>query len=142
MTKWEIRIKKTVIYTKLDDLHDYDQAYIDLDNVLSMYLEEHKLFKRNFDKTIQRIYQELNSNKVTSEFLTDRAFKIVELGRQSLAKIPKILSYSGPVTTLRALIYAFMIGNNGNYMNEFKLLAGFTRYGVNNPTPTVRKRIA
>jgi hypothetical protein len=40
------------------------------------------------------------------------------------------------------MIYALMTSQNTNRMNVSQFMAGVSRYGVENPTPVIKKRIA
>ena len=40
------------------------------------------------------------------------------------------------------MVYAYLCGNNDSHANDFEFLAGCNRFAVDNPTPTITKRIA
>jgi len=42
---------------------------------------------------------------------------------------------------MRAMVYALMTGENSTKLNEVMFLAGCNRFGIDNPLPTVRKRL-
>lgn len=50
--------------------------------------------------------------------------------------------YTGSVSTTRALVYAFMSGANNHLVNEVQFSAACNRFGVENPSPTIKKRLA
>lgn len=52
------------------------------------------------------------------------------------------LRYPEKIGTVRALLYAFMCGDNTSEINEMEMMAGCQRYGVDNPAPVVTKRLA
>lgn len=52
------------------------------------------------------------------------------------------MAQTGEITTIRAMIYALMTSQNTNRMNVSQFMAGVSRYGVENPTPVIKKRIA
>ena len=49
---------------------------------------------------------------------------------------------AGQLTNARAMLFAYMSGHNNQVMNEVQFTNGCRRFGVDNPMPTVKKRIA
>ena len=108
-----------------------------------MYLEEFKAVKRASIKKIQKSFT-LNSKQSSfqQEFSLDTAFAILKESRQTVEKISNLLKYTGNVTTTRAYLYALMTGTNNNHMDEIKFTVGCSRFGIDNPMPTIKKRLA
>ena len=78
-----------------------------------------------------------------SDMTDEAAQKIIETTRsQPFWGIAPFTEFTSKVCTTRALLYAFMSGMNNHIINEIQFTAGCNRFGIENPTPTVRKRIA
>lgn len=71
----------------------------------------------------------------------DNALDAIKDLRQAKTLSP-VIQFSGQISLLRAMAYAFMCGTNDGHANDFEFLAGCNRYAVDNPTPTIMKRIA
>jgi hypothetical protein len=54
MFKWAQKIKSAVKRTKLSELDDNDSEYLDIDNLLSLFLEEFKTAKKMFSKILNK----------------------------------------------------------------------------------------
>jgi len=52
------------------------------------------------------------------------------------------LNFTGSISNIRAFLYALMCGGNNQEFNEIELLAACNRYGVDNPTQTISKRLS
>ena len=61
---------------------------------------------------------------------------------RSKAKQPPFLAQTSTLTTCRAMVFGLMSGTNGTSVNEVEFLAGVNRFGITNPTPIIKKRIA
>ena len=46
MAKWAVRIRKLSRKLKTDDLNDFDTDFVDIDILLTMYVDEFRQFKR------------------------------------------------------------------------------------------------
>ena len=53
-----------------------------------------------------------------------------------------ILSFAGPFSQLRAYVYAMLCGDNNFLCNEYEFVAGCNRFGLDNPSPIVTRRLA
>ena len=54
----------------------------------------------------------------------------------------QFLSFGGQITQLRALVYGLMCGKNGFEISENEFIAGCARFGLDNPTPIITRRLA
>ena len=61
-TKWEVRVRKNCRQLKTEDINNYDTDYIDIDWLLSSYLEEFKNHRRNNLKRIQKVFTGYNKD--------------------------------------------------------------------------------
>ena len=53
-----------------------------------------------------------------------------------------LLMYANEMSQYRAMVYALMCGSNGNDVTDIEMQAGCNRFGLDNPVPTVTKRLA
>lgn len=54
----------------------------------------------------------------------------------------QFVGYPGQISCLRALIYGFMCGSNDEKVNEVEFGSGCNRFAMDNPTPTITKRLS
>jgi len=52
------------------------------------------------------------------------------------------MQFPGQISACRAMLYAYMCGSNTSEVNEIEFLAGCNRFAIDNPMPTITKRIA
>jgi hypothetical protein len=71
----------------------------------------------------------------------DNALDAIKDLRQAKTLSP-LIQFTGQISLLRSMVYAYLCGNNDGHANDFEFLAGCNRFAVDNPTPTVTKRIA
>lgn len=50
--------------------------------------------------------------------------------------------YPSTFTIRRAFLYALVCKDNNNYVNLVEFLAGCNRFGLDNPAPSIHKRIS
>jgi len=72
----------------------------------------------------------------------DNAKDVVYSVRNNKALSSYVVTFPSHIATLRALVYAYMCGTNQPDLNEFEFLAGCNRFAIDNPTPTITKRMA
>ena len=46
LTKWNLMVKRTIKKIKRDPGDEYDTEYVDVDTLLSMYIDEFRKFKK------------------------------------------------------------------------------------------------
>ena len=52
------------------------------------------------------------------------------------------MKYPGIITIRRAFLYALVCGDNGFEINTQEFIAGCNRFGIDNPSPIVTKRLS
>ena len=57
MTKWNMHVTRIIKKLKQDPNDDYDTEYVDVDQLLSMYLEWFKIYKRTQQKNLSKQFQ-------------------------------------------------------------------------------------
>lgn len=84
----------------------------------------------------------VQANKERNALSTDSGIQIIkEVTKKNKVQQPAV-SFAGPIATMRGMLYAFMCGTNGEDINDFEFMAGCNRFAIDNPLPTVTKRIA
>ena len=76
----------------------------------------------------------------------DGVFSCDEIDRLVQSCLPLISSsafakYPGHLTILRAFLYSLICKENTASINLVEFLAGCNRFGLDNPAPTIQKRI-
>ena len=81
--------------------------------MLSSYLEEFKNYRRNNLKKIQKVFTGVaKETTIENEIRFESVQKVVLECRKEPEGASNLLTWTGPVTTARALLYAFMTGAN------------------------------
>jgi hypothetical protein len=107
-----------------------------------MYLEEFKLYKKQTNKKIQKAFMAFTQKSaLVSEITTDMVHRVIKEARPKI-KFPPFLSQTSEFTTVRAFMYGLMTVKNTAKLNEVQFSAGLTRFGIENPMPVLKKRIA
>lgn len=108
-----------------------------------MYVNEFRDAKRIIQQDlISRFNMVIQENKERNALSTTSGVQIIkDVTKKNKVQQPAV-SFSGTIAFHRAMVYAFMCGTNGDDVNDFEFLAGCNRYAVDNPLPTVTKRIA
>ena len=52
LSGWGVKIRRACKKIKINDMDDFDTDYIDMDQLLLMYLEEYRSNKRNTTKRV------------------------------------------------------------------------------------------
>ena len=74
-------------------------------------------------------------------------FNTEEIDKIALACIPvtshsAFVKFPGVTTFRRAFLYALVCGENGYDINTQEFIAGCNRFGLDNPSPFITKRVA
>ena len=83
--------------------------------------------------------QDESRNSVTLENARD---VVQDVRNKTKPSTSNVVSWPSHIATLRALVYAYMCGTNQADLNEFEFLAGCNRFALDNPCPTITKRMA
>ena len=54
----------------------------------------------------------------------------------------QVLAWPGSFSLTRAFLYSSLCGDNFGEVTEAQFAAGCNRFGIDNPTPTISKRLA
>ena len=61
MTKWNMHVTRIVKRLKQDPNDDYDTEYVDVDQLLGMYMDWYKIYKRTHQKNLSKQFQRVIS---------------------------------------------------------------------------------
>jgi hypothetical protein len=105
-----------------------------------MYIEEFQAKKKQILKDMQREFMKKYAERKDGVFSTDEIDRIVQhclplLSSSSFVKFP------GSFTIRRAFLYSLICKENTSSINLVEFLAGCNRFGLDNPAPTIQKRI-
>ena len=125
---------------KINPTDEQETELIDIDILLEMYIEEFQARKKKILKDLQKEFMKKFSERKDGIFSTDEIDRIVQLclpliSNSAFAKFP------GPFTIRRAFLYALVCKENTGQVNLVDFLAGCNRYGLDNPSPTIHKRV-
>ena len=126
---------------KKDPSDDYDTEYVDVDVLMTMYVDWFKSFKVQQQQKLMKQFQRvIDGAGESSELSIDNISSIMSNLQQK--QNYQFLSFGGNICQLRAFIYATMCGKNGFNCSEPEFIAGCNRYGLDNPTPIITRRLA
>ena len=113
---------------------------IDIDVLLDYYVEEFTSRKKQILKDLQKEFMKKFTERKDGLFSTDEIDRIVQtclplISNSAFAKFP------GHFTIRRAFLYALVCKENTGQVNLVDFLAGCNRYGLDNPAPTIHKRV-
>ena len=83
-----------------------------------------------------------NANTHAVEPSLTIAMDSINQAKVSSVKAPPFVRFPGKVTCARALIHSFMNCSNTNQVTANKFSEGCVLFGIESPTPTIKKRIA
>lgn len=89
-------------------------------------------------KSFARVVQ---TNVKRDEVNLDNILSVIKEHKPIKSPSP-VMQFAGTVSYLRAFLFGLMTGNNNGEINEVEFLSGCTRFGIDNPTPIITKRIA
>ncbi len=116
-----------------------DKELIDVDVLLSLYLDQYLTKKKKQQGTILKQFNRaFNQNE--GIFTTEEVGSVVQAAK--LGKPPSPFSqYPGTVSRLRAFMYALTCDANSYEIKAKHFLAGCTRFGLDAPFPFIYARI-
>lgn len=79
LTKWNLLVKRTIKKIKRDPGDEYDTEYVDVDTLLSMYIDEFRKFKKAQQKQLTKQFSRVVSNNESrNEVSFDNVQSIME----------------------------------------------------------------
>ena len=111
-----------------------------MDVLLGMYCEEYKAKRKSNQKALSKEFMKKYQEQ-EGLFNTEEIDKIVH------SCIPPVspsayVKFASMVSIRRAFLYSLVCGENSFDINTQEFIAGCNRFGVDNPSPIVTKRIA
>ena len=111
-----------------------------------MYMEEYRAAKRANQKRLGKLYSRIkaesavSSQNHTKEFNYPVAAKVFNEYKNK--QTFHVLAWAGTFSLTRAYLYAELCGGMESEVNEQAFSAGCNRFGIDNPTPTITKRLS
>lgn len=125
---------------RIPDENDIEVEYIDLDQVLSNYLEEFMARKQKNQKTITKSFVKFFQEQ-EGIFNTDEIFSVCNSVIPQENLISPHVSYPGECTFLRAFLFALTTQNNSFDISNKNFLKGVGRFGIDSPYPCISKKL-
>jgi len=143
MAGWEAKIQKNIMKIKVNALDDQETEFVDVDQVMSMYMEQfHKLKEKKQIDILKGVGTLIKENDIQGADLG--IIDIEQLVRDLLPhKSPSpSVHFAKKMTICRAYIYSLVCGSNTDGIDPEEFLAGCNRFGIDNPTPIINKVLA
>lgn len=140
---WQQQIKKNIQRMKVNELDEAETDFIDIDLVLSFYIEDYKKLRRANQENIVKSLNTCNQhNENMNRDLSIKDVKrLLQLIIPTKSTAPNVV-FAKEVTIQRAFIYSLVCQTNDNKVTPEAFLAGCNRFGIDNPCPIITKRIA
>ena len=108
---------------RADELDEFETEYVDIDMLLSMYVEEFKIHRRITTQHLMKLFNGfvVRSKGIFTEFSMALANDVVREAKPKKIA-PLMLKFCGSISLTRAMIHAFMSGNNNNKVEEFTFI--------------------
>ena len=123
---------------RIPDDNEVEIEYIDLDQVLSNYIDEFMAKKQKNQKTLTKHFVKYFQEQ-EGIFNTDEIFSVWKniIPQENL--ISPFVSYPGELTFLRSFLFALTTQNNSFDISNKNFLKGVSRFGIDSPYPWVSK---
>ena len=113
--------------------------YIDMDSLMSAYMDEFLLKKSKNKKVLTKGFVKYYQEQ-------DGVFNIDEIKDIAHGVIPEetrsvFVRFAGEVCILRAFAFALMAGKNSYDITNKEFMEGCSRFGIDNPIPFIAKRL-
>lgn len=144
LKKWRYKVDVITTSTKL---HEHDQAaqsYIDVDQLLELYLKEFQEVRRekqNELRSLFRLMQQANTASHKSINIRDVIDAFVTKRENIKYPVPNLV-FPKQFTLIRCFIYALVCGQNTGEVPIEQFMAACNRFGVDSPIPVTTKRLA
>ena len=125
---------------RIPDDNEVEIEYIDLDQVLSNYIDEFMAKKQKNQKTLTKHFVKYFQEQ-EGIFNTDEIFSVWKniIPQENL--ISPFVSYPGELTFLRSFLFALTTQNNSFDISNKNFLKGVSRFGIDSPYPWVSKKL-
>ena len=125
---------------RIPDDNDIEVEYLDVDIILSNYIDEFLAKKQKNQKTITKyfakFFQEQEGIFNTEEISTICGHVIPQ---ENL--VSPIVLYPGELSFIRAFLFALMSQNNAFDISNKNFLKGIGRFGIDSPLPSISKTL-
>jgi len=107
-----------------------------------MYLDEFRQTKRSIQRKLQKNFNRFSSEIIANNALDKDIITSVTKDIRPSKNENNFLNFTGSISNIRSFLYALMCGGNNQEFNEIELLAACNKYGVDNPTQTITRRLS
>ena len=125
---------------RIPDDNEVEIEYVDLDQVLSNYIDEFMVKKQKNQKTLTKHLVKFFSEQ-EGIFSTDEIFSVWQNVIPQDNLISPFVSYPGKLTFLRAFLFALTTQNNSFDISNKNFLKGASRFGIDSPYPWISKKL-
>jgi hypothetical protein len=139
--KWFHKIRRNLKRFKAKPDDDFESEFVDVDILLDLYVEEYVTKKKQNLKELQKEFMRQYAGRKDGTFSTDEIDKIITTCIPMISA-SAFVKYPSTFTFRRAFFYSLICKDNNNYVNLVEFLAGCNRFGLDNPAPTIHKRIS
>lgn len=140
--KWFQKIRRNLKRFKISPTDDIESEFIDTDILLDLYLDEYTTKKKANLKELQTAFinyynlKKDSSNQYSTVEIEDIVQPVIPVASNSA-----FVKFPGLVTIRRAFLYSLTCKDNNDCVNLVEFLAGCNRFALDNPAPSIHKRI-
>lgn len=141
--KWTKKIKSQITKVRENKLDENETDFIDVDLVLSYYLEEYRNLRRLNMQRIAKAIGETNRRNAhkNAKVGVKDILEMMETIVPGKTSIPTV-TFARNMTFIRAFVYALVCENNSDEISLPSFLAACNRFGIDSPCPIVSKRLS
>lgn len=125
---------------RIPDDNDIEVEYVDLDQVLSNYLDEYIAKKQKNQKTLTKHFVKFFQEQ-EGIFNTDEIKSVCTQVVPKENNLSPFVSYPDEISFLRTFLFALTTQNNSFDISNKNFLKGVGRFGIDSPYPSVAKKL-
>ena len=142
---WDSRVKANIKKEKANKLDAHETDFVDLDLMISFLIDEYrKLRRKQMDSIIKEVKNMNQMNQRCNMKISMRdATQIMNKALPHKSAVHgNMVTYAVDMSFARAFIYALSCDKNDHEVHPATFLAAANRFGLDNPTPTITKRLS
>lgn len=125
-------------------MDEHQTDFVDLDQVLSYYLDEYRTLRKGNQLKICKSFgnheREMRRNEQVFLSLKDVKNLMVKIIPEK--SFSPSVHYPREITVIRSFLYSLVCGDNSGKVSMAEFLAGCNRFGIDNPCPIITKRLS
>ena len=138
MKKWYHKMRRHV--KRIPDENEVEIEYIDLDQVLSNYMEEYVNKKQKNQKTITKHFVKFFQEQ-EGIFNTDEIRTVCSHVIPKENTVSSFVKYPDEISFLRAFLFALTTQNNSFDISNKNFQKGVSKFGIDSPYPCIAKKL-